>query len=305
MFSWTLTYCFTRICCILKYLIKLCIFKWNKIKQTQCLYRCSPMFSAIEHGHLEVIKVLVSNRANLELKNKCGETPFMYCVKYGKEDIVKYLGDKNVEVNIQDKECNSSLHLATSNADIRMVKLLLDLDISIDLRNQEDETAIDIAKKHDSEDMKDVVELLRLKQIEHKKVKSFLFACQYGDVEEAKKKADIDIDAKNPDGDTALILATRAGKVGLCRFLLSEGSNIDHQNRKGQTALHIAVQKRNIKLVSELLLKFPKLLPDMEGVTPIDVDSTISIQTRIQQYKSENPEATQRGGVIVYCLNIF
>ena len=166
----------------------------------------------------------------------------MHCARYGRAEILKYLANMNVDINIQNKKGNSALHIATSKGNIEMVKVLLDLNINIDLQNKEEETAMDIAEKDDCEEMEELKELLSSKQVEQKKITILLNACKLGHVEKAKNMlADVKINGQNPDGDTALILATMSQNIKLCSLLLEEGANIDHQNGKGQTALHVGV----------------------------------------------------------------
>ena len=59
-----------------------------------------------------------------------------------------------------------------------------------------------------------------------------------------------------PDGEarTPLIHATREGKHGIIEWLLAHGADIDHQDRNGWSALHVAVQTGNLDTV-ELLLR--------------------------------------------------
>ena len=43
------------------------------------------------------------------------------------------------------------------------------------------------------------------------------------------------VDTANPDGDTALMLAARAGALGACRALVEMGADLLHRNLKNRT----------------------------------------------------------------------
>ena len=71
------------------------------------------------------------------------------------------------------------------------------------------------------------------------------FACQ-GDVAEIfdmlMKTKGIDVNAKDDEGDTPLIVAARNGKVNYIKQLVAKGAKIDQQNNSNSTALHEAAK---------------------------------------------------------------
>jgi uncharacterized protein len=62
-------------------------------------------------------------------------------------------------------------------------------------------------------------------------------------------------DVQNADGDTALIKASAAGRVGadIVAMLLTHGVTINEQNKAGQTALMAAARSGSVKTVEELV----------------------------------------------------
>jgi ankyrin repeat protein len=57
------------------------------------------------------------------------------------------------------------------------------------------------------------------------------------------------------NGDTPLIVAARVGFVGAAEQLLARKAEIDAENRRGETALIVAVQARQLPIVKLLLEK--------------------------------------------------
>ena len=71
------------------------------------------------------------------------------------------------------------------------------------------------------------------------------FACQ-GDVKQIfdllMNERSINLDAKDEEGDTPLIVAARNGKVDYIKALVAKGANINAQNNSNSTALHEAAK---------------------------------------------------------------
>ncbi|TPX63279.1 hypothetical protein SpCBS45565_g06735 [Spizellomyces sp. 'palustris'] len=68
-------------------------------------------------------------------------------------------------------------------------------------------------------------------------------ACKYGHeliVDWALEQPNVQVDALNVAGDTALILAASKGRLGVVKKLVSRGANVNHANDHGNTALHYA-----------------------------------------------------------------
>lgn len=64
-----------------------------------------------------------------------------------------------------------------------------------------------------------------------------------------------DPNLSNRDGDSPLIAATRIGYLTGAEWLLAKKAKVDHENRMGETALIVAVQQRQPALVKLLLSK--------------------------------------------------
>jgi ankyrin repeat protein len=56
-----------------------------------------------------------------------------------------------------------------------------------------------------------------------------------------------------PNGETPLIAAARAGYPEAADWLIGLGARVDETNRAGETALIVAVQRRQVSIVRSLL----------------------------------------------------
>ena len=65
----------------------------------------------------------------------------------------------------------------------------------------------------------------------------------------------LDINTKDEDGNTLLILCAKNGLINLSSFLLENSADVNKQNNKGNTALHYAISLNHFTL-ADLLAKY-------------------------------------------------
>jgi hypothetical protein len=94
----------------------------------------------------------------------------------------------------------------------------------------------------------------RFKQVGKRGYTELMFYAAEGDVERVRELVNygVQIDAQDTSGATALIYATSREQTAVVRLLLSRGSNRSLATVQGQTALDIADQLSNRKLVALL-----------------------------------------------------
>jgi len=61
-----------------------------------------PLEDAIEYGHIDVVKLLLSHGANVNARGRCGRTPLQSAAVIGNEAIVKVLLENGADVNARD-----------------------------------------------------------------------------------------------------------------------------------------------------------------------------------------------------------
>ncbi|OUM65003.1 hypothetical protein PIROE2DRAFT_60299 [Piromyces sp. E2] len=90
-------------------------------------------------GQDKIIKYLIDNGADVNKKNKHGDTPLIKAIRTWKNDIVKYLIENGADVNKVDKEGNSPLINAYYSENIPIINYLIeDTDVDIDKENNEE-----------------------------------------------------------------------------------------------------------------------------------------------------------------------
>ena len=157
----------------------------------------TPLMWAAKQGHIDVVKILLANDAN----------PALYCTAFkrtalhiavlaGHEAIVAELVDTNSTLNAQDKNGWSALMHAVNHGNIALIKKLLYRDMSLYLATD-------------------------------------LLPCANANV-------------KAPEtGLTALHVAVLRRHNGIMHMLIGARSNLDEVTREGKTALHLAALTNN------------------------------------------------------------
>ncbi len=103
----------------------------------------TPLHRAVEGGHKEVIKLLLENEADINIKNNSGETPLKNAVKLGYREIAELLISSSADINVFDKNGKSLLHVAASSGRKDMVELLLNCGIDKNISDKKGRTALD------------------------------------------------------------------------------------------------------------------------------------------------------------------
>lgn len=75
-----------------------------------------------------------------------------------------------------------------------------------------------------------------------------------------------DIDCQNIRGDTALHIACQTGQQALISVLIEAGVNINQQNHHGQTGLHLSAMSNNSDIARHLITAGARRdMPDKDG----------------------------------------
>ena len=193
----------------------------------------TPLVLSSQFGHLECVKWLMSQSANIEVKGENGWTPLLAASAYGRLNIVSYFVENHkANVNVRSSKSsglNFAIHLASGNGHISTIDYFLKLKRDyLELKNGKGWTPLLMAS---SNGKVDVVEYL---------------ANQHADLFAKSNKMD--------GGNTALHIAAIFDKVDVIRLLISKNSQlINLINDNGETALWRSSQIGNTNSVAELM----------------------------------------------------
>ncbi|XP_030832556.1 ankyrin repeat and death domain-containing protein 1A-like isoform X3 [Strongylocentrotus purpuratus] len=124
---------------------------------------------AAKNDHPSVIKVLASNRCNLNSKAMYDNTPLHVASTLGHIESVKTLLSCRCKVNVLNEKRRSALHEATENGLADIVELLLVAGINVQIQEKNGKTALSMAARADNITIVDMIIKADRYFIKHKK----------------------------------------------------------------------------------------------------------------------------------------
>jgi ankyrin repeat protein len=240
-----------------------------------------PIHHAIRANNLEMVKLLIENGADINIKDDVNYTPLHVArlIKGEVEDqeIIKLLEEKGAidegkeekiiecpgpteeevlkrvkemiasgkDINLKDEYGSTELHMAALRGHINVVKLLIENHADLNLYDENGFMPLHCA----------------------------LFKSDY-QIAKLLIENGADVNAKNRQtGDAPLNdLISREGKdvLSIIKYLLDKGADINSHDDHGDTPLHRAVRIEDVNIVELLIKKKPNLnIPDKTGDTPL------------------------------------
>lgn len=202
------------------------------------------LMNASEHGHLEIIKHLTDAKADINLKMDNGTTALIYASQKGHLEVVKYLISNKVNVNEVDSIGNSSLIHAMNEGkgNIEIARILIENHADVNVRGADGKTALMNALFYP--------EILKLL---------------------IEKKADVNarVQHKNKYNNyhydyTALLLALNYGKEDAAKLLIENGAKIEDKTEEGYTTLMAASSEGCLDIVKMIINEGPNVNAQVE-----------------------------------------
>ena len=200
---------------------------------------------ALERGHLDVVKFLVSKGADVKRKDGPGNTPLHLASREGHLDIVEFLILEGANVKARNELKRTPLHLTSIGGHLDVAKFLVSEGADVKKRDAIGNTPLYLASHYG-----------------HLDVANFLVS----------KGADVN--QKNMDGVTLLHIASEVGHLNVVKFLVSEGANVNTKNEDGEAPLHLASEEGHLDIVKFLVSEGADVKEsDDYGITPLHLAS--------------------------------
>ena len=109
------------------------------------VFKNTPLHTALIHGQIHAVKVLLENGANPNAVTREGKTPLHHAVNYSLLGSAKALLSAGADVNAVDVYEQTPLFDATKNDDVRIVKVLADAGVDVNKQDKDGYTALHTA----------------------------------------------------------------------------------------------------------------------------------------------------------------
>jgi len=211
---------------------------------TDVRHKISILFDAIgapiETGDAEVVKLILTQGVNPNIRNSVDETPLHVAAFWGREEITQLLLEHEADINAKNSDGEIPLIVAARalNSKPRIVKLLLDAGSKIDIYAAclmgDKEAVYSLLKEHP-----DLIE--NRKGFREETPLHAAASKGYSDIVELLLGFDLNINSKNNQGDTPLHLASLEGHVSVTGLLIAKKAQINIENTMGATPLDSAI----------------------------------------------------------------
>ncbi len=202
---------------------------------------------AVFYGDKEVIELVISYGADVNVKSHTGKTPLMVAASANSVELMMLLLSCGADIDALDNRDYSALMYACENGHYYACEFLFGMGINTIVTSIDNKTAFDIAKENGYDT---IATLLT-------KVYSPLIDAVVANNNRAALQiitTDDNLDVIDSNGLTALMHATESGNMTIVRALIQSGKiDINKKDKSGSTALSLAVELGSVSMVDVLL----------------------------------------------------
>ena len=204
------------------------------LAQVEAQAEVEHLHHAAANGEIEQVKLLISQGADVNVKDSAGQTPLHYAARKGHKEIVELLLAQGADVNLGEKYYNrTAVELAVKGNHKEIVQLLI-------------AKGADISPLHLALYMKDET-----------KAKSLI-------------EGGADVNKRTPYGTTPLHGAVGAGFKDIVELLIDKGADVNAKDNWDWTPLHSAAEEGHEDMVGLLIAKGANVKArDGGGRTPL------------------------------------
>ncbi|EPS35660.1 hypothetical protein H072_10944 [Dactylellina haptotyla CBS 200.50] len=220
----------------------------------------SPLFYAVQGNHVDVVNILKEAGADPESMDPHGRTILHHLANIGDIECVKLLISKNpgLKVDPEDHESNTPLYVAAGQGHEDIVRFLISHGANKNHKDPDNQRTI--LHKLADEGRKLAVEILLKVGADEEALdvekKTALYLAAQGEHEETfdllwKSKSG-GLDATNADGQTLLHKAASKNELKPLKLIIRKGANLEVLDKDDKSALYIAAELGYTQIVTHL-----------------------------------------------------
>jgi ankyrin repeat protein len=230
------------------------------------MFGTTPLMAAASMANYEIIKLLLDNKAAIDLRDTEGKTALTYAVTSTIEELI-----------------DSLIHLRLVSSTVKLTDFLTP-SMLIQLRPQfepQKELCVNYLVENGAD--------LRVK--DKKGISILTHASRTGNLNVVKNLVGhgADVHDRSPRGITALYAAAINGHTDIAEFILNEGADIDVPLSDGETPLMAAVWNGQVDMVDLLLKKGANV--HAKKITPYKPSGESSLVWTVHRHRNEKNES--------------
>ncbi|VDI46316.1 Hypothetical predicted protein [Mytilus galloprovincialis] len=230
----------------------------NEVDVNQCTHcNQSSVMIASEHGHEEIVRMLLDRGADLKAIDRYGQSSLMKACTHGYIGIVKMLVDRGADCNKCDSLGQSPVMIACEHGYTEIVKFLLDKRADFNDFDNRSQSSISKACEHGHTE---IVKILidrgaNLNKSDNVGTSPLIMACKQGKTEIVRMLLDRKIyhNKSNDNGLTPLLTACEHGYTEIVEMLLNRGADFDQSDNKGWTPIMFSCRYNRLKILTMLV----------------------------------------------------
>lgn len=217
----------------------------------------------------------LTNR-NLNMRFEDGQTPLHIASILGHTGIAKYLLENEAQTNVQDSTGTTPLHEAVRYGNLEIAKMILDAGGNVNAKNNLGKTPILLAVPEIkcSETYRTLLQYRADATVKDMYGDTALHTATMTNVPPTVLQELInggaDINARNKEGVTPLLVALENHNQEHVQFYASHGADINSQDNRGNSPLKVALASKD-NIIETIINKYNIDSHDSAGNTPLHV----------------------------------
>jgi len=252
----------------------------------------SSLHAAAFSGSLDIVKILITSQiCQPDCRASDGLTPLHVACRFGNVDVVKYLLSINCDPDSRYGNGRSCIHVAVLSQNLEVLKCFPESN-NFDSPDINGVTPLHVACLQNTPDIVQyllsqncdpnrklsaaVIEGKTQPKLDDGTISCLHLAASKGDIDTVKyimSSAEIDVNCKDVNGVSPILLACRLGFTEMVYFLsMQESCDIDCKSNDGRSCFHAAAGSGKIDIVKYLANKnCSPTDEDSDGITPFQI----------------------------------